>query len=121
MADDPPPAATVSAFGGTVRAEPGAIPTLLGYAGVFAVVLGALGWGEWADRRRPERFTLFPCLAAGGLAAGLVLAAQSLAGGAVAWGVPFALAGAALAVPAVSPWSAPPPPPPKKHRLSLAA
>jgi eukaryotic-like serine/threonine-protein kinase len=116
MRDDPAPPTDKSFFGGTVQSDPDALQAMIGYMLYFGIALGAVRWWQAADRRREERFTLFPMLVAGFWGTVLLLLSH------VAIIPPMyaiiALAGAAGAVQIVSPWVPPPPPPPRKLRLN---
>jgi serine/threonine protein kinase len=65
MEDSQPPLGWESSLGGTVWMERGAALMLAGYAAYFALALGILNWWENTDRRRDERFSLYPLFAAG--------------------------------------------------------
>ena len=81
----------------------------------FAVAFFALRWWRLTDRRRPQRFSFAPVLAAGFW--GLVL--LLLAGPQLWYGVGV-LTLASVVVQLVSPWEPPPPPSPRKMRLRYA-
>ena len=63
--DSQPPTGWETSLGGTVWMERGASLMLAGYAAYFALALGVLNWWENTDRRRDERFSLYPLFAAG--------------------------------------------------------
>jgi hypothetical protein len=84
------------------------------YLGYFAVVLLAVRWWKMTERRRPQRFTLWPILATGFCAMGLLLLWPQPRHGAVA------LVMASAIVQLVSPWEEPPPPVARKLRLRYA-
>jgi len=98
-------------WGGFLQAQQGTLQVLTNFVLFFALALGIPRWWLAAERRRPERFTFYPLLAAG--ACGLVLSMfwqmrapynDSSAPGHFV----LALAGAAAVVQLVSSWSPPP-------------
>ncbi len=85
------------------------------YISYFSVAFFALRWWRMTDRRRPQRFSFAPVLAAAFWGMVLLL----LAGPQLWYGVGV-LTLAAAVVQLVSPWEPPPPPPPRKMRLRYA-
>ncbi len=85
------------------------------YIAYYGLALFALRWWRMADRRRGQRFSLAPVLAAVFWALVLLL----VGGFAMGYGV-FVLACSAAVVQRVSPWEAPPPPPARRMRLRYA-
>jgi eukaryotic-like serine/threonine-protein kinase len=85
------------------------------YISYFAMAFFALRWWRMADRRRTQRFSFAPVLAAAFW--GLVL--LLLAGVELWYGVGVLMLSAAV-VQLVSPWEPPPPPPARRMRLRYA-
>jgi hypothetical protein len=113
----PPPAnltqdSTTSALSSLV---PPAMLNEASYISYFAMAFFALRWWRMADRRRTQRFSFAPVLAAAFW--GLVL--LLLAGVELWYGVGVLMLSAAV-VQLVSPWEPPPPPPPRRMRLRYA-
>jgi hypothetical protein len=80
------------------------LPVLAGYLSYFGIAFFALRWWKLADRRRPQRFSFAPVLAAGFWAMVLVVCPwPHVPQGALA------LVLAAVIVQLVSPWEQPPP------------
>ncbi len=63
--DEPLPAGLTSYWGGTLRGEPNGLEMLSGYVLFFAFALMMPRWWQAAERRRSERFSLYPLLASG--------------------------------------------------------
>jgi hypothetical protein len=63
--EEPPPTGWDTYLGGLVWMEHGALVIVFGYMIYFALALGVLNWWESTDRRRVERFSLYPLFAAG--------------------------------------------------------
>ncbi|HVS36780.1 MAG TPA: serine/threonine-protein kinase [Gemmataceae bacterium] len=82
------------------------------YISYFGLAFFALRWWRMADRRRFQRFSFFPVLAAAFW--GLVLL---LVGGFQMWYGAGVLMISAAVVQLVSPWEPPPPPPARRMRL----
>jgi eukaryotic-like serine/threonine-protein kinase len=97
---------------------PSEISVPAGYLCYFALALGAIRWWKMADRRRPQRFSCFPVLAAGFWALVLLFVLPKpempYAAGAIA------LVTAAVIVQWVSPWEQPLPPMGRRLRLRNA-
>lgn len=112
LADETVPPGLQSYWGGVFRAEPGTMEMLLGYLAFFGLALTLPRWWLSAERKRGERFTLYPLLAAGILGV-ILLAMWKNAGGRHLPDPPgylvLALAGAAACVQMISPWTAPSP------------
>jgi multisubunit Na+/H+ antiporter MnhB subunit len=113
----PPPAnltqdSTTSALSSLV---PSGMRNEASYISYFAMAFFALRWWRMADRRRTQRFSFAPVLAAAFW--GLVL--LLLAGVELWYGVGVLMLSAAV-VQLVSPWEPPPPPPPRRMRLRYA-
>ncbi len=85
------------------------------YISYFGLAFFALRWWRMADRRRPQRFSFAPVLAAAFW--GLVLL---LVGGFQMWYGAGVLMIASAVVQLVSPWEPPPPPPARRMRLRYA-
>jgi hypothetical protein len=96
--------------------KPDSVPALIGYVLYFALALGVLRWWQTADRRRGERFSLFPMLAAGFWGA-VLLIIRNWCPTPPYWAI-LALAGTAGAIQLVSPWSPPVPAPRRPRRLA---
>lgn len=88
-----------------------------GYISYFGLALCALRWWKLTDRRRSQRFSFFPVLAAGFWA--LVLLPICWPKGQLYYG-PVALVMAGAIVQLVSPWEPPPPPATRRLRLRYA-
>jgi hypothetical protein len=92
------------------------IPAAACYLSYFGLAFFALRWWKMADRRRSQRFGLFPVVAAGFWACALLFL--------WAWPAPprglLALVMTAAIVQLVSPWDQPPPPRAKRIRLRYA-
>jgi hypothetical protein len=106
--DETTPAGLQSYWGGVLRAERGGLEALSGYVMFFALMLAVPRWPLAADRKRSERFTLYPLLVAG--LWGLILLyvwQMALGPGQIAPPgiLVLAVAGAAAIVQIVSPWS----------------
>ena len=97
------------------RIVPTGVLSEASYISYFSVAFFALRWWRMTDRRRPQRFSFAPVLAAGFW--GLVLL---LLAGPQLWYGAGVLTLASAVVQLVSPWEPPPPPPPKKMRLRYA-
>jgi len=101
-----------------VGGAPSEISVPAGYLCYFALALGAIRWWKMADRRRPQRFSCFPVLAAGFWALVLLFVLPKpempYAAGAIA------LVTAAVIVQWVSPWEPPPAPTGRRMRLKYA-
>jgi serine/threonine protein kinase len=110
--DETVPPGLQSYWGGALRAEPGSLELLLGYLAFFGIALMLPRWWQSAERRRSERFTLYPLFAAG-IWGVILLAMWRNAGGPNLPDPPgyivLALAGAAATVQMVSPWTPPTP------------
>ncbi len=111
-ADETTPPGMQSYWGGVLRAEPWTVEMLFGYLAFFGLAIGLPRWWLSAERKRGERFTLYPLLAAG--IWGLILFAMwKNAGGPNLPDPPgylvLALAGAMAIVQMVSPWTPPVP------------
>jgi hypothetical protein len=110
--DEATPAGLHSYWGGVLRAEPGGLEALTGFVLFFGLALSVPRWWQAAGRRRPERFSLWPLIAAG--VWGMILltfwtnAAEPNKGAPPRFLV-LALAGAAAVVQLVSPWVKPAP------------
>jgi hypothetical protein len=93
------------------------IPAAAGYLSYFGLAFFALRWWRMADPKRPQRFSLFPVLAAGFWAYVLLF---------LLWPWPQAPSGVialvmtSAIVQIVSPWEEPPPPRAKRLRLNYA-
>jgi hypothetical protein len=99
---------------GSLLSQTGA-PNECNYICYFGLAFFALRWWRMADRRRTQRFSFAPVLAAAFW--GLVLL---LVGGYQLWyGVGVLMISAAV-VQLVSPWEPPPPPPTRRMRLRYA-
>jgi hypothetical protein len=89
------------------------MPVAASYLSYFGLAFFALRWWKMADRRRPQRFGLFPVLSAGFWAFLLLFLWP--------WPVPpygvVALVMTSAIVQLVSPWDQPPPPRAKRLRL----
>jgi eukaryotic-like serine/threonine-protein kinase len=85
------------------------------YISYFAMAFFALRWWRMADRRRSQRFSFAPVLAAAFWGVVLLL----LAGVELWFGAGVLMLSAAV-VQLVSPWEPPPPPPPRRMRLRYA-
>ncbi len=105
-------------FGGAVRVTPEAMSAGVRYLMYFAAAAGMCRWWRTTDRRRRERFSLFPPIAAGFWGVVFLFLWPWDAAPASLGVVPLVLT--AVVVQAVSPWAPPPPPPPKKLRLRYA-
>jgi len=96
---------------------PSAVKNEASYISYFGLAFFALRWWRMADRRRPQRFSFAPVLAAAfwGLVLLLVADDRQL------WyyGVGVLMISSAV-VQLVSPWEPPPPPPAKRMRLRYA-
>jgi hypothetical protein len=106
--DETTPPGLQSYWGGVLRAERGGVEALAGYVLFFALMLCVPRWWLAAERRRPERFTLYPLLVAG--AWGLILLSiwrNALMPNHMAppGFLVLAVAGAAAVVQVVSPWT----------------
>jgi hypothetical protein len=84
------------------------------YLSYFAIVFLAVRWWKMTERRRPQRFSAGPVLAATFWALLLLLLWKDLTHGAVA------LVFASLIVQVVSPWQPPTPPTARRLRLRYA-
>jgi hypothetical protein len=93
------------------------LPVAACYLSYFGLAFFALRWWKMADRRRPQRFGLFPLLAAG-FWAFLLLFLWPRDGNHLVppYGV-IALVMTSAIVQLVSPWDQPPPPRAKRVRL----
>jgi eukaryotic-like serine/threonine-protein kinase len=122
LSDDVTPPGRETIWGGLLRTEIGGLNALVGYILYFALALGIPRWWQAVERKRPERFTLYPLIAAG--LCGLLLTwfwemrIGPHDGGAPGYFV-LALAGAAAVVQVVSRW-APPSPSTTRFRRRLA-
>jgi hypothetical protein len=85
------------------------------YLSYYALAFFALRWWRMADRRRPQRFSFAPLLAAGFWGWVLVLLVHP-----DLWSGAVVLVLASAIVQLVSPWEQPPPPTPKRLRLRYA-
>jgi hypothetical protein len=104
-------------FGAALKRDMPVEPSLTeaaSYLSYFAVVFVAIRWWRTTERRRAQRFTLQPILAAGFWALLLLLVWKELVHGAVALVLTSAI------VQAVSPWEPPPPPATRRLRLRYA-
>jgi hypothetical protein len=90
-----------------------------GYLCYFALAMCAIRWWKMADRRRPQRFSCFPVLAAGFWALVLLFVLSNKQELPYAPGA-IALVTAAVIVQWVSPWEPPPPSLSRKLRLRYA-
>jgi hypothetical protein len=110
--DEPLPAGLTSYWGGTLRGEQNGLEMLSGYVLFFAFALMMPRWWQAAERRRSERFSLYPLLASGVWGAVLMgiwnLEMQPGRLGAPSY-VWLALTGAAAVVQIVSPYTPRPP------------
>jgi hypothetical protein len=88
---------------------------IAGHLSYFALAFFALRWWRMADRRRPQRFSFAPILAAGFWCLILLLLVQGRT-----WRGALALVFASAIVQLVSPWEQPPPPTAKRLRLRYA-
>jgi hypothetical protein len=98
--------------GGLFGASQG-LPVAACYLSYFGLAFFALRWWRMADRRRPQRFGLFPVLSAGFWAFVLLFLWPKQV---MPYGV-VALVMTAAIVQLVSPWDQPPPPRAKRLRL----
>jgi hypothetical protein len=89
------------------------MPQVAGYLGYFALAFFALRWWKITDRRRSQRFSFGPILAAAFWSFVLLLLWKEPE----RWHGPVALMMSAAIVQLVSPWEAPPPPASRKMRL----
>ncbi|MCE9530954.1 MAG: serine/threonine protein kinase, partial [Planctomycetes bacterium] len=55
----------VSYWGGVLKGDPGTLETLAGFAAFFGLALFMPRWWQSAERKRSDRFTLYPILAIG--------------------------------------------------------
>ncbi len=94
------------------------LPVAACYLSYFGLAFFALRWWKMADRRRPQRFSLYSVLAAG--VCGYVLVLLHLLPRASAPSGVGALVMAAAIVQLVSPWEEPPPPRSRRLRLRYA-
>jgi hypothetical protein len=99
---------------GTMRQRQG-LPLLAGYLSYFGLAFFALRWWKMADRRRPQRFSFGPVLAAGFWALVLLICPWPQ----VPQGTP-SLVLASVIIQLVSPWEAPQPTLVKRMRLRYA-
>jgi hypothetical protein len=93
------------------------------YFSYFALAFFALRWWRMTSRRRSQRFSFAPILAAGfwGVVLMLLVRPHSWIGGlGQVWPGPVVLVMASAIVQLVSPWEQPPPPPAKRLRLRYA-
>ncbi len=104
-------------LGGAVRMTPESLSIGMRYVTYFALAAAAFRWWTITDRRRSERFRLWPVLAAG-FWGGVLMFLWPRESNGVVGVVPLVLA--AVTVQMVSPWVPPPPPPPRRVRLRLA-
>jgi serine/threonine protein kinase len=116
--DETTPPGMETHLGGLLLTEKGGFPVLVAYIGFFALAMAIPRWWLAAERKRQDRFSLYP------------LVANAFVGLGVAWiwewelapthGIHgyyvLALAGAAAAVQLVSPWSPPIRPAPRFRR-----
>jgi hypothetical protein len=84
------------------------------YVSYFALAFFALRWWKMADRRRPQRFSFAPILAAGFWSLVLLAIWQQ------PWRGAMVLTTAAAIIQLVSPWEQAPPPAAKRMRLRYA-
>ncbi len=84
------------------------------YVSYFALAFFAVRWWKMADRRRPQRFSFAPILAAGFWSLVLLALWQQ------PWRGAMVLTTAAAIIQLVSPWEQPPPPAAKRMRLRYA-
>ena len=122
LRDESIPAGLQSYWGGVLRAERGAMEILSAYSVFFMLALGVPRWWMSADRKRKDRFSLYPLIASG--AWGLILLAMWQGSRGPNDAMPpgefvLALAGAAAIVQMVSHWS-PPAPVNKRYRRRWA-
>jgi hypothetical protein len=115
----PPSEAEPAAVGQTVAltammSTNEALPKLAEHLSYFALAFFALRWWKMTDRRRSQRFSIGPILAAGFWAVVPLMIWPHLWPGAVV------LVMAAAIVQLVSPWEQPPPPAARKMRLRCA-
>jgi hypothetical protein len=103
----------VSMLARDVPVEP-SLTEAASYLSYFAMVFVAIRWWRTTERRRAQRFSLQPILAAGFWALLLLLVWKELVHGAVALVLTSAI------VQAVSPWEPPPPPATRRLRLRYA-
>jgi hypothetical protein len=114
----PPPSLTGDdGHGAVVNAlAPATVVSEASYLSYFALVFFALRWWRMTDRRRPQRFSFAPVLAAGFWGALLLLLAHP----SFSWHGAILMACSAVVVQLVSPWEPLPAPPAKKMRLRYA-
>lgn len=110
--DESTPPGLDSYWGGLLRMEPGGMETLTEYVIFFALALMVPRWWMAVDRKRKERFTLYPLLASGlwslillGVLEGMVMPHNYAPPGYLV----LAMAGAAAVMQLVSPWRPAPP------------
>jgi hypothetical protein len=101
--------------GALVPVFPNAVVNEAAYFSYFALAFFALRWWRMTGRRRPQRFSFAPILAAGfwGVVLWLLVHPQS-------WSSAVVLVLASTIVQLVSPWEQPPPPVAKRLRLRYA-
>ncbi len=112
----PPPNLTPDVPASVVSSiAPSGVLNEASYISYFGLAFFALRWWRMADRRRAQRFSFAPVLAAAFW--GLVLL---LVGGFQMWYGAGVLMIASAVVQLVSPWEPPPPPPARRMRLRYA-
>jgi eukaryotic-like serine/threonine-protein kinase len=113
LQDDPLPAGMESLWGGLFYGEVGALSVLSAYAVYFGLALMVPRWWLSAERRRADRFSLYPLFATGFVGLVLLLVWKGIVPERLENATPgylvLALAGAATIVQLVSPYSPPPP------------
>jgi serine/threonine protein kinase len=113
----------------TTALKSSALTDVARYLSYFALAFFALRWWKLADRRRPNRFSIAPILAAGFW--GLILLCLWVGGGPSPeptwrepshwlWQGTLVLTTASAIVQLVSPWEQSPPPVPRRMRLRCA-
>ncbi|HEY8506516.1 MAG TPA: serine/threonine-protein kinase, partial [Gemmataceae bacterium] len=116
---DAPAAPGRAYLGGWLEMPPGGWSSAVGYALYFALGMALLAGWKFTDRRRPERWTLFPLIAGGVLGVVLQLIVALVNAHPPTY-FALALGMSLLAAQAVSPWSPPPPAPARRVRLRAA-
>jgi eukaryotic-like serine/threonine-protein kinase len=94
---------------------PGTVVTESSYISYYALAFFCLRWWRMTDRRRQQRFSVAPILAAGFWSLLLLLLARPQG-----WNSVVVLVLAAVIVQVVSPWTQPPPQPVRRMRLRYA-
>jgi hypothetical protein len=102
------------AQGGLTSVLPRDVATETSYFSYYALAFFALRWWRMTGRRRPQRFSFAPILAAGFWGVVLLLLFRQ------PWGGALVLVLASAIVQLVSPWEQPPPPAAKRVRLRYA-